>query len=209
MNLFNKTPKKAHELNLAKTAEDYIELKAAHETLKAQKESVELNLQNDKRKQEMVIEEERHNHKLEIKDKDAAAERLKKHAEEDKKRFEEKLQHQFDIKEKEAISLAKLDGEQQVAKLKLEHAQELHDLKVKHAQEVAASSTQSAKEFYEQMKVELSKMNTEGNVNTKLFHEMTLKLIDKAPSIHEQRQLTGTVTPLKTEDTIVSEAKRV
>lgn len=122
------------------------------------------------KKTRMKIEEMQHKHRLEVAELRAQIEREKKHWEEDKKRLQEKLKADSEIALKEAISLTKLQSEQQIKQAQLDADRKLN-------QEIAKLN----KEHYDKLSESMSKLHEEGNVTTRFMQELSLKMFEKAP----------------------------
>lgn len=116
------------------------------------------------------IREMEHKFTLEVDRLKAQLEQQRKHFEEDKTRAIAQLAKEHDIKLTEAVTLAKLHAEQEIAKV------------VKDRDEKFNEATEKLlKENYDKMTAALDKLHSDGNFMTKYVQELSLKMMEKAP----------------------------
>jgi methyl coenzyme M reductase subunit D len=196
---FNSSPASKHKLD--KSAQEYIELQGKKKELEIETENLKLELANERKKAEMLLTEARHKFALERETLEARFKRSHDDFHADKAKFEDSLRREFDLKEKEVIGLLKLDSEQRSRQAELDRDRQIQELKMKHTEEISKLRSDLASEFYQKMQTELSKLNSEGNVNTRFVQEMSLKLLDKASATntntYEHRVISGNVRDLR------------
>lgn len=117
------------------------------------------------------IRELEHKFNLEVDRLKAQLEQQKKHFEEDKVRTVAQLKKEHDIKLTEAVTLAKLHAEQEIAKV-------IKDRDAKFN----LTTEKLLKENYDKMTAALDKLHSDGNFMTKYVQELSLKMLEKAPT---------------------------
>jgi hypothetical protein len=189
----------ASKHKLDKSAQEYIELQGKKKELEIETENLKLELANERKKAEMLLVEARHKFALERETLDARYKRSHEDFHADKAKFEDSLRREYDLKEKETIGLLKLDSEQRSRQAELDRDRAVQELKVKHAEEISKLRSDLATEFYQKMQAELSKLNSEGNANSRFIQELSLKMLDKAPQVNsfEHRSIHGNVRDLR------------
>jgi len=155
---------------LTNAEKDYVQLQGEIERLKAQKDTMSINLDNDRKVQDMALREEKHAHEL-----------TKRKYEQDMEQLKDKLEKEHELKMTEATTLNKLESQQKIAQAEIDHKQEVQEMKVKFAKDKAEYESRLNKEYMDKYSEALDELHTKGNITTKFLSDMSLKLLDKTP----------------------------
>jgi len=161
--------------------------KLTQEILDLTVERKELELSRDTIKQEIQLEKEKRDHevKLEQTSFDADKANWKK----DMAALENRLKTESDTKLTEAVSLGKLDKEQDIAKLKNGYENKINDLRTKHSEEISNIKADLSQKHYDKLQEVMVKFNTEGTITTKFMQEIATGLLDKMPASKMEARL--------------------
>jgi len=187
---------KVQKNKIDKTMEQILNLQGEKKELEIQREQMQLENSNMKRKAEMAVEEKNHTHKLELREKIAEFEREKKIWNLDKNdliekhdrestELEKRLQAEFDIKEKETIALGKLENQQKTKQAELDSQREVAKIKEEYAIKESKLRIELAEENYKKLSEAMTKLHSEGNSSSKFIQEIALKMMDKGPNPNE------------------------
>lgn len=175
----------------AQTAQ-ILDLEAQKKRLEFDKEQINLELDNQKKKFDMTLETIRHKQNLEFQEKSAVFEREKKvwetekqelidRSKREKEEFENRLQKETEIKLQEATVLNKLDSQQQVKQAELDRDRKISELRTAQAEQLAKVKSDTAEEYYKKMTSAFQDIQTNGTQSTKFVQELALKMFDSAP----------------------------
>lgn len=175
----------------AQTAQ-VLELEAAKKRLEIEREQIALELENQKKRFQMKLEEESHKQKLAFDEKKAVFDREKAVWETEKKElvdrsarerkeFEEKLKKEHELKVTEAVTLAKLDSQQQVKQAELDRDRVITELRTQQAEALAKVKADTAEEYYKRMTTAFTEIQLNGDKSTKFVQELALKMFDSVP----------------------------
>lgn len=194
-----------------------LELETTKKRLEIDKEQISLELQNIKQKMDMQLEEEAHKQKLKLQEEKAVFEREKKvwvvEKEEllarglrEKTEFEDRLKKEYDLKIQEAVTLNKLESQQQIKQAELDKSREVNAIRTQSCEDVSNVRTQLAEEYYTRLTSAFQEIQLKGDANSKFVQELALKMFDKVPTSKSKfkvdvtgsatKQLAGTTTVL-------------
>lgn len=194
--------KKVMSGRLDRSVEEIVEAQAKRKELELENQRLQMDLENTKRRKERDLDEAtiKFNREKEEWKHDKA--KMTREFDEDKRRYNKQLADDFAMKEREAISLLKLDSEQKAKQLELNYQRliqekeaanvlEITRLKSDHANDKMEFQTKTIQEHYEKLSKALNALHTEGNVNTKFVQELALKMLEKplGVNVHENRVL--------------------
>jgi len=90
----------------------------------------------------------------------------------------ERMEHENSLKQ----ATMKNEADNMKASLVLKHEQDIARLKKEFDEQLVAEKERLNKEFYERMTSSLSELHSKGNHTTDFLKEMTLKMLEKAPT---------------------------
>lgn len=190
-NLFNPGTKAGTAKIDSQTAQ-VLDLEAQKARLQIERDQITLELENQKRRWQMKLDEERHAQKLSFDEKTAVFNRekavwetekkeLTDRAARDKAEFEDKLKRESELKLTEAVTLAKLDSQQQVKQAELDRDRVLTELRTQQAEALAKVKADTAEEYYKRMTTAFTEIQLNGDKSTKFVQELALKMFDSVP----------------------------
>lgn len=193
MTLFEKIfGTKAGNAKIDSQLQQVLELEATKKRLEMERDQIALELQNQKKRSAMALEEESHKQKLDFAEKKAVFDREKAvwatekaeitaRAERDRKEFEARLKADSEMKLTEAVTLAKLDSQQQVKQAELDRDRKISELRTEHAEALAKVKADTAEEYYKKMSAAFSEIQIHGDKASKFQQELALKMIEAMP----------------------------
>lgn len=120
-------------------------------------------------------------HEIEIAKKDAAL-----------KLREQELIQKHNLELTEAITLLKLDLQQQMKQKEIDYQKDLNDLKIKMETEKVEYQKRLQEDNYERLKNAMTKLHEEGNVTTKFTQDIAIKMLERVPPAKtEHKYLSG------------------
>lgn len=125
------------------------------------------------------LEELKSIHRIEMAEKDAALERLKK-----------EHQSEFDIRINEATSLLKLQSEQKTKQLEIDYERKVTALRKEMSEDLLKVKEKVLQDGYEKLSVATQRLHEEGNITTKFVQDLAINMMNKAPSA-KVKVLTG------------------
>lgn len=169
-----------------------LELEASKKRLEIDREQIALELDNQKKRFQMKLDEEKHVQKLAYEEKKAVFDREKAvweaekkeitgRNERERKEFEERLTKTQELKLTEAVTLAKLDSQQQVKQAELDRDRQISELRTKHAEDLAKVKSDTAEEYYKKMTSAFTEIQLNGSKDSKFVQELALKMFDSIP----------------------------
>ena len=185
LNLFRRSPA---NVKLDQATEDYLDLQAKIRQLQIDKDNQVQELLNVRRRQDMLVEEDQHKHKLARLEQDARFAREKQTWDEDKRKlldqskndtdqFKKNLEADLRIKHDEVVSLCKLDAQQQIVQAKIDYERSLKELEVL----AAKTNAENERKIYDRLSTELAKLHTDGNTTTSFIKDLCLEMMAKGP----------------------------
>lgn len=187
--------------------------------MQAKLDTMALTLKNKEAEHDIEMKHREADFQQRVKDKDADFQRKLKDQQAEFELKEAKLKEEIERTKRtleethklavdEVKSLTKLEAEQKIAKAQLDAEKKVNaienskneaisSLKADHAEKIAKVKQEEAQQHYTRMTEALSKMNSEGSIHMKNFHQMTMSLLEHArpgQNINETRFLTGSVT---------------
>jgi hypothetical protein len=149
------------------------------EVIDMQCEVEKLKLQRDTIKQQVELEKEKQEHTFRLKEQKFEADKINWQA--DMKALENRLRTESETKLTEAISLGKLDKEQELAKQRYEYDKKIQDIQSKHVQDFSQLESKLAKEYYDKLYEAMERFNREGTVTTNFMSDLVKNVFDKIP----------------------------
>lgn len=128
------------------------------------------------------IEELKSAHRIEIAEKNAELARMEKD-----------LKKEYEMKQREMVSLLKLESEQKTKQLELDYNRKVEKLQTECERKIAEADVQASKKLlqateemtkkhYELLSTELAKLHTEGNTQTKFTQDLALNMLKAIPN---------------------------
>lgn len=190
MNIFGKN--KVATAKIDKSTEQVLELEASKKRLEMEREQISIELENQKKRFQMKLDEEKHAQKLAYDEKKAVFDREKAvweaekkellaRSERERKEFEERLTKDHQIKLTEAVTLAKLQSQQEVKQAELDRDRQITELRTKQAEELSKVKSDTAEEYYKRMTNAFTEIQLNGDKSTKFVQELALKMFDSVP----------------------------
>lgn len=206
LGLFDKKTEAAKR-KIDRSTEEILDLEAQKKSLEIDKENVELELNNLKRKMEMQLEEEAHKHKLKLESERAVFDREKQiwekekkelldRAAREKKEFEETLRRESELATNEAITLVKLESQQKIKQAEIDKERAINELKAEMAEKVAEIQASESEKHYEKLTEAFSEMQINGDKNSRFVQELAMKVFDKIPTPRTEIGVDVSTTPL-------------
>lgn len=169
-----------------------LELEVAKKRLEMEKEELQLEIGNSKRREQMKLEEESHKHMLKLAEERAIFDREKKVWEIEKKEmqerfvrekteFENKIKAESELKTNEAVTLTKLESQQLVKQAEINAERKVNELAAKFAQELSEAKSKAAEEYYTKLTAAFTDIQLNGDKNTKFVQELALKALETIP----------------------------
>lgn len=190
MDMF-KSPAERAKIN--KSTEQILELEVMKKRLEMERDSIQQELDNQKKRESMKIEVEVHKSVLKMQEEKAVFDREKKVWETEKKeivdRFKReneeqvnRLKQQSDLSLQEAVTLTKLDSQQKVIQLTVDNDRATSALLTKHATELAQVKTDLAEEYYNKLTKAFTDIQMNGDKNTQFVQDLAMKIFDRVPA---------------------------
>lgn len=184
---------KVAKTKIDKSTEQVLELEAQKKRLEMERDQIQLELENTKKRESMKIEVEAHKHTLKLQEEKAVFDREKKvweiekkeltdRAAREKKEFQERLQAESDLKTQEAVTLTKLEAQQQVKQGELDKSREVNDLRTAHAEALSKVKSELAEDYYSKLTAAFQDIQMNGDKNSKFVQELALKVFDRVPA---------------------------
>lgn len=126
---------------------------------------------NKEKAWEKEIEELRAKHRIEMGEKEAAL-KLK----------EIELEKRFEMRERELVSLLKIEQEQKLKKMEIGYEERLASAKQEFASALLIEKEKLMKESYDKLSNAMSKLHEEGNVTTRFTQDLALKMMESLPT---------------------------
>lgn len=190
---FGGNSNKVAQVQLDKATEQILQLETQKKRLEMDMTSINLELENSRKRNQMTLEEATHKVKLQLESEKAVFERERKiwdkektelleKSKREREEFEERLKKDFEIKLQEAVTLTKLEMQQKVAQTSVDKEREICKLQTEHAKAVSEMQQSESLKFYDKLTNAFQEMQLNGDKNSKFVQELALKLIDKTPS---------------------------
>lgn len=143
---------------------------------------------------QLELNELKHKHRLDLEAQTAQFNREKAEWEKDKKRLEEDLKKDHEIKLREVLSLTKLESQQKIKQLEIDSERRINEVKAASENKMNDEIRRLNQEHYDKLSTAMAKLHEEGNATTKFQQELALKLIGSMPTAKsETKVLTGSL----------------
>jgi hypothetical protein len=117
------------------------------------------------------LEEIRSLHRIQIKEKEAEIDLLKRNA-----------QQEIEMKTREVISLLKLEADQKNAQLQIDSEKKINEIRHKASEDLLVLKEKVLMDFQEKFTAATAKLHEEGNVTTKFVQDLALNMMGKQPT---------------------------
>lgn len=186
-----KSPAERAKIN--KSTEQILELEVLKKRLEMERDSIQQELDNQKKRESMKIEVEVHKSVLKMQEEKAVFDREKKVWETEKKEMQDRfkreneeqvnrLKQQSELSLQEAVTLTKLDSQQKVIQLQVDNDRATSVLMTSHATELAKVRTDLAEEYYNKLTQAFTDIQMKGDKNSQFVQDLALKIFDRAPA---------------------------
>lgn len=183
-------------VKIDQSMEMLLDLEAAKKRLEIELSQIKLELDNQKKREAMRIEEESHKNKLELLEKTAIFERERKLFDMEKKELEDRLKKEFELKTQESIILTRLEAQQQVKQTELDKDRALNMQQSKFNEELSKIKIEMSDSYYKKLTESFQEIQLNGDKNTKFVQELALKVFDRIPSNHSKVNVDVNTQPL-------------
>lgn len=139
----------------AELSDDVLALISQKKQLEIEVRNLTQNLEFEKRRQDMAIEEVAHKHRLEL----------------------QKKEKEYEIKHEEIISLLRVEQDQRVKQAEITAEKKVADLGAKHSRDLVAVEQKLSADYYDRLKTALEDLHTKGNITTQFLQEITMQLL--------------------------------
>lgn len=188
-NLFgNKVAKNKISSSTGKVLDLEVEIKR----LEMSRDQIKLELDNQKSRNEMALEKDRHQQQLKLSTEmskfanerekwDAERKELQVASDKALKELKDTLEREHKITLQEAVSLTKLESQQKIKQAELDRDREVNKIRMEQAEALAKVRADSAEETYKKLSNFIEEVATKGDKNTKFVQEMALIMMKGAP----------------------------
>lgn len=188
---WNKKSKVAED-KIDSSTRQVLELEAQKLQLKMQVDQIQLELDNQKARNAMALEKDRHAQQLKLDTETAKFSLAKEKWEIEKaelirksdnaaKEVKDTLEREHKISLQEAVSLTKLESQQKVKQAELDRDREINALKMTQVEELSKVRTQAAEDTFKKLSAFIEEVTMKGDKNTNFVQELALKMFNGAP----------------------------